>query len=233
MKKTATYAYLRLDGDSPLQRKELMKVIGDYATRLGLGVPPSEFIIAEHCNLLEPLDRREAFSEMRRRLSEGDRVIVSHFGAIGAHPSSFEKFLREVSSKGVDVFCAELDTELSSKLSNLRPLLQMYAHWETEVALCERRLEDKDHLHSEMLQEYSKLAVQAAVERFMKADIAGALGESMRAATVNAALVVQGKKRFSVAHLHDERSLEKLKRTHPQIYDNIRRAQRDADIGVE
>lgn len=228
----STYGYIRLDNSSPIQKRELVRALADYASQIGVAAPTPEFIVEDFCDPTTALDKRPGFSQLR--LSEGDTLLITHWGSIGGHATSAERFLRAMNAKSVPVQCAEMQCDLTLKLGSLVPILRTAAQWESQLISAEQRLADKDELHEQMLLEYSNGALQAAVSVFLKqANIAGALSEAMRQATVTAALAVQGKKRFNSAHLFDEESLKKMQRTHPQIYANIRRAQAAADAGVE
>lgn len=216
----SVFTYLRLDNGSSVQKRELLKVVADYAAKVGVACPPSEFTIEDCCDPTYALDKRPGFSSLMQMLKEGDVLLTPHFGAIGGHATSAERFLRTMNGRGVAVHVAEMQCDLTTKLGSIMPMLKTFAQWESRLIAAEQQLADRDEIHEKALEEYTKMALQTAAERFAKADIAGALRDAMKAATAQAAIYANERRGPTYREtITSKRALEHLERVNPGILD--------------
>ncbi len=211
--------YARLDNDSAVQRREMRNLIKDYALSIGLEKFNGDFVFEDGCDITESLEQRPGFRACRDVLHPGDTLIVPFLGSICGHPSSFEKFLKHCLARDIRVFCLETRSDLTATVGAIGPLLRVYAQWESRLIAAEQKLADRDELHEAALAEYSKMAVEAAVHRLMKADIAGALSEAMKQATAQAGIYASRERRPTYRETVSKRTIEHLEKTNPGILD--------------
>lgn len=222
------YVYLRLDNDSTVQKRSLTAMVTAYATAKGFGEVQPSLIFADTCGPLTPHRERPALSSVSNLLGSGDILLLSHFATLCSHATDAEAFLRRMNGKGVAVHVAEMGGDITPLLGTLSVFFKAFAHWESALICAERDLERERELHEETLTEYARRAVEVAVERLAKADLAGGLREAIKQSTMTASLVVAGKKKPSPLDIVSEEGKAFLAKKRPDI---LARLEASAEVG--